>query len=335
MKKPSYPEKIILFAVLLIIAFSKSYSQILPDFSDPFAHTFSIVARDKVTGDIGVAVQSHWFNVGAAVPWAEAGVGAVATQSLVNVSFGKRGLELLKQGKPPKEALDILLSDDPGREFRQVAIINAKGEVAAFTGKNCIAEAGHIEGDQFSVQANMMLNNKVWPAMEKAFRQTEGTLAERLVAALQAAQQQGGDIRGQQSAAVLVVKGNASDKPWEDKLADLRVEDNDNAVNEIARVLKVQQAYEHMNNGDLAVEKNNDTEALKEYGLAQQMLPDNLETKFWAAVSMVNMGKADQAMPLFKEIFQKDKNWRELTKRLVPGGFLKTDEKTLNRIMNL
>ncbi len=323
--------------ILFLLSFFFVFQlQAQPVAKDGFAHTFSIVAVDEATGDIGVAVQSHWFSVGSIVSWAEAGVGAVATQSMINASFGPRGLALLKQGKSPKEALHILLESDEGREFRQVAIIDPQGRVAAFTGNKCIAEAGDIQGKGYSVQANMMLNNTIWPAMSKAYEQSKGQpLAERLMAALEAAQQAGGDIRGQQSAALIVVKGKASGKPWEDRKIDLRVEDNPHAVAEMARTLRVYRAYEHMNNGDHAIELNQTDKALQEYGAAQKMFPKNLEMKYWTAVSLVNIGKIEQALPLFKEVFLRNPNWRTLTPRIVPNGMLKADKNTLKRIMDL
>lgn len=303
--------------------------------SDPFAHTFSIVARDPITGEIGVAVQSHWFSVGSIVSWAEAGVGAVATQSFVNVSFGRRGLDLLKIGKSPQEALDELLSTDDGRDFRQVAIINKYGRVAVHTGKLCIKDASHILGENFSVQANMMLNNKVVPEMAEAFNNSNGHLAERMIEALKAAQNAGGDIRGQQSASILVVRGESTGNEWEDRLIDLRVEDHENAVNEVERLLKVYRAYEHMNAGDLAIEKGDEVKALQEYQSAGDMFPEHLEMKYWYAVSLVNIGRLDEALPKFKYIFGRDKNWIELTKRIVDNGLLKVDTQTLDLIINL
>lgn len=303
--------------------------------SQPLAHTFSIVAIDKEAGQIGVAVQSHWFSVGSVVAWAEPGVGVVATQSLVNVSFGPRGLDLMKQGKAAPDALKELLDSDSGSAFRQVALIDNQGRVAAHTGGKCIPEAGHIVGKNYSVQANMMLNDKVVPAMSRAFEASSGPLAERLVAALLAAQQAGGDIRGQQSAAIKVVRLNSTGKIWQDLLIDLRVEDHPHAVAEIARTLKVYRAYEHMNNGDLAIEHNDEQAALREYGAAQQMFPDNLEMKYWTAVSLVNIGRLEQALPIFKEVFLKDENWAELTKRIVPNGMLKADDNQLKRIIEI
>jgi len=302
--------------------------------NDPLAHTFSIVAYDSTTGDIGVAVQSHWFSVGSVVTWARAGVGAVATQSLANQSFGPRGLDMMEAGLTPQQALDSLLATDEGRAYRQVALVDNKGRVATYTGDKCIAEAGHISDEHFSVQANMMLNNTVWPAMAQAYRNAEGPLAERMVAALQAAQHEGGDIRGQQAAALIVVKGESTGKPWEDRKIELRVEDNPHAVDEITRLLKVHRAYEHMNAGDAAIEKNDVDKALDEYSAAMKMFPENVEMKYWTAVSMANTGRIDQALPLFHEVFQANSHWRELTRRIVPNGMLQVDDATLEQILN-
>ncbi|MFA7228943.1 MAG: DUF1028 domain-containing protein, partial [Melioribacteraceae bacterium] len=184
----------------------------------PLAHTYSIVAIDEVTGDMGVAVQSHWFSVGTSVTWGEAGVGVVATQSFVNPAFGPEGLALLKKGKSPKEALDELLKADEGREFRQLAILDTKGRAASYTGKLCIQPAGNIAANGFSVQANLMSNDRIWPAMAKAFTDSKGPLAERMLTALEAAEREGGDIRGKQSAALLIVRGKSTGKIWEDRL---------------------------------------------------------------------------------------------------------------------
>lgn len=301
----------------------------------PFAHTYSIVAVDSVTGEIGAAVQSHWFSVGSVVTWAEAGVGAVATQSLVNVSFGPRGLELLKQGKSPQEALDILIAEDSGRDYRQVAIIDARGNTATYTGAKCIPEAGHLHGKYYSVQANLMLKNTVWGAMKKAFLSTSGPLAERLVAALEAAQAEGGDIRGQQSAALVVVRGEATGNIWEDRLIDLRVEDHPEPVKELKRLLKVYRAYEHMNAGDVAMEHSDVEGALREYGAAMKMMPENLEMKYWTAVSLANAGRVDEALELFRAVFARDPNWKTLTPRLVPIQLLNVSPETLQKIMDL
>jgi uncharacterized Ntn-hydrolase superfamily protein len=291
--------------------------------TDPFAHTFSIVARDANTGEMAVAVQSNWFSVGTVVSWGEAGVGVIATQSFVNKSFGIRGLNLLKDGKSPQEALDLLLSDDSGKEFRQVAILDTQGRVATHTGKSCIDAASHSNGDNFSVQANMMLNDKVVPAMEKAWKENASLrLPERMVAVLQAAQQAGGDIRGKQSAALLVVAPKASDEPWNDRLVDLRVDDSKDPIAEIARLLTVFRAYEHMNQGDLYVEKNQMQEAMDEYGKAMKMFPDNLEMQYWTAITLANNKDIQKASAMLQKIYKKDPNWRELTRRLPKAGLL-------------
>ena len=317
-----------LFAVLSF-SFAQTFN------SEPFTHTFSIVAIDKEAGEMGVAVQSHWFSVGSIVAWAEPGVGAIATQSLVNVSFGPRGLELLKSGKMPQEVLQELLNSDDGQAFRQVSIINTNGDVSTHTGEKCIADASHITGDGYSVQANMMLNDKVVPAMSEAFKNSTGPLAERMIEALKAAQKAGGDIRGQQAASLLIVKTKSTGKIWEDRLIDLRVEDHPEAVNEIARLLKVFRAYEHMNNGDLAIEKNNEEMALQEYHAAQEMFPDNLEMQYWTAVSLANIGKIDDALDIFKTVFRTDRNWHTLTSRIVENGMLKVSETDLKKILSL
>ncbi|MEJ8801498.1 DUF1028 domain-containing protein [Pontibacter sp. H249] len=301
---------------------------------EPLAHTYSIVARDPKTGEMAVGVQSHWFSVGTAVPWVEAGVGVVATQSFVNKSYGPLGLQLLKEGKTAEEALAILLAKDEAREVRQVSILDSKGNVATHTGKQCIRYAGHITGKNFSVQANMMLTDKVWPAMAKAFEKSEGQpLAERVLIAMQAAEQEGGDIRGKQSAALVVVKGQKSDQPWDDKIIDLRVDDHEKPLDELARLLKVHRAYEHMNNGDLAIEKGQMQKAMEEYGKAEAMYPNNLEMKYWHAIGLASSGQVDEAAKLLREVYRKDDNWRELTARLPEVGLLNVSKKDLEKLL--
>ncbi len=299
----------------------------------PFAHTYSIVAFDEKTGDMGVAVQSHWFAVGTSVTWGEAGVGVIATQSFVNPAFGPDGLALLKKGMAPQEVVDELIKGDEGREFRQLAVLDSKGRAASYTGKLCIQPAGNIVGKDFSVQANLMSNDRIWPAMAEAFKNSKGPLAERMLVALEAAEKAGGDIRGKQSAALLVVRAKSTGKVWEDRLVDLRVDDNAAPLIELRRLLNVHRAYEHMNNGDLAVEKNDMDKAMKEYSSAMKMFPDNLEMKYWTAVALANKGNLKEALPMFREIFEKDKNWRDLTPRLLPNGLLKVTPDQLNEIL--
>jgi len=296
-------------------------------------HTFSIVARDPATGELGVAVQSHWFSVGSIVTWAEAGVGAVATQSFVDPSYGKNGLELMRAGKSAPDTLKELLEKDEGREVRQVAMIDAQGRVDAWTGKNDIQAAGHIVGNNFSAQANLMLNDKVWPAMARAFENTKGDLAERMLAALDAAQEVGGDIRGKQSAALIVVTGKPTGQAWKDRTFDLRVDDSPQPLVELRRLVKLQRAYNHMNAGDLAVEKKDNEGALREYGAAEKLVPDSAEMIYWHAVALVNMGRVDESLPLFRKVFSMDKNWITLTPRLPKSGLLPDDPKIIERIL--
>jgi uncharacterized Ntn-hydrolase superfamily protein len=296
-------------------------------------HTYSIVARDPGTGQLGVAVQSHWFSVGTLVPWAEAGVGAVATQSFVEVRYGVAGLELMRTGVDARRALDALRAADPTPQVRQVAMIDAGGTVAAFTGKNCIQYAGDVQGENFSVQANLMINPGVPAAMAEAFRKATGPLAERMLAALEAAQAAGGDLRGKQSAALLVVRGEPGRRPWEDRLVDLHVEDHPAPLRELRRLYTLQTAYDFMNLGDHALERSDVDAALAYYGRAEELLPANQEMKFWHAVSLANAGRLNTALPLFADIFQQEERWRELVPRLQAAGLLGIDAKALERIL--
>ena len=321
-----------LFAVLLLPHLS--VAQGVPPGARPL-HTYSLVARDTVTGEMGVAVQSHWFSVGTLVTWAEAGVGAVATQSFVDPAYGPLGLELMRAGKTAPQALEGLLASDPGRDVRQVAMIDAAGNVAAHTGKRCIQGAGHIAGKNYSVQANLMLNEKVWGAMAEAYERSAGDLAERMLAALDAAQVVGGDIRGKQSAALLIVRARSTGRPWADKVMDLRVEDHPEPLQELRRLMKVHRAYDHMNRGDLAVEHNDVATALREYGAAEKMLPENLEMKFWHAVALVNVGKVQESLSLFQAVFAEDRNWATLVPRLPASGTLLADEKDIQTILSV
>ena len=298
-------------------------------------HTYSIVARDTVTGEMGVAVQSHWFSVGSLVTWAEAGVGAVATQSFVDPAYGPLGLDLMRAGKSANHALASLLAGDPGKDVRQVAMIDAKGNVATHTGSKCIEGAGHVAGNNYSVQANLMLNDQIWPAMSKAYENTRGDLATRMLAALDAAQSAGGDIRGKQSAAILIVKAKSTGRSWADRTMELRVEDSEEPLKELRRLVNVHRAYQHMNNGDLAVEHNDVDGALREYSAAEAMFPNNLEMKFWHAVALVNVGRVNESLPIFKEVFAKDKNWIDLVPRLPQSGTLKDDEDIVRMIMTV
>jgi uncharacterized Ntn-hydrolase superfamily protein len=291
------------------------------------------VARDTLAGEMGVAVQSHWFSVGPVVPWAEAGVGVVATQSLVDISYGPLGLDLMRAGKSAGQALRALLSADAHPEFRQVAMMDMSGRIATHTGESCIAEAGHTVGSDYSIQANLMLNDRVWPAMAEAFENTQGDLAERMLAAMAAGQEAGGDIRGQQSAAILIVRMEPTGRIWQDRVMDLRVEDHPRPVEELKRLVNLQRAYDHEIKGDDYLAQENLDAALREYTAAAALAPDNIELKYWQAVSLINVGRESEALPLFRHVFEADKNWVTLTPRLLDSGLLKVDEDTLGRIL--
>jgi uncharacterized Ntn-hydrolase superfamily protein len=299
------------------------------------AHTFSIVTRDPQNGQLGVAVQSHWFAVGALCPWAEAGVGAIATQSLVDPSYGALGLNLLRTGHSAVEALAELLEKDKNRENRQVAIIDSTGLVATHTGKNCIDEAGHISGAGFSVQANMMKYPTVWPAMANAFEKTTGDLAHRLMATLLAAQSEGGDIRGKQSAAMLIVDDKKTDKPWEHILFNIRVDDHPEPLTELERLLNVQRAYHLMNEGDELLGKKNFEAAMLKYQAAEKFAPYIDEIPFWVAVTLADSGELEKALPIFARVFKINPDWAETVQRLPKAGFLRNDQEMMQKIMTL
>ena len=212
-------------------------------------------------------------------------------------------------------------------------MIDSQGRVDAWTGAKDIQAAGHQVGQNYSVQANLMLNDKVWPAMARAFESAKGDLADRMLAALDAAQAVGGDIRGKQSAALVVVTGKPTGQPWKDRTYDLRVDDSPEPLKELRRLVTLQRAYNHMNAGDLAVERNDAPGALREYSAAEKLVPGNAEMTYWHAVALVNMGKIDESLPLFRKVFTLDRNWVELTRRLPKSGLLPDDPKLMARLL--
>jgi uncharacterized Ntn-hydrolase superfamily protein len=297
--------------------------------------TYSIVARDPNTGEMGVAVQSHWFSVGPIVAWAEAGVGAVATQSFVEPSYGPLGLELMRTGRTAEQALAGLLAADPFPGVRQVAMVDRNGVVAAHTGEDAIIAAGHLMGEGFSVQANLMEHPTVWPAMAQAFRSAEGDLAARMLAALEAAQAAGGDIRGRQSAALLVVSGESTGQPWVDRVFDLRIEDHPEPLAELSRLLHLARAYRAMNAGDGAVTEGDIGEAVRLYDSASEMVPESAEMVYWAGVTLAAEGRMDEARPRFERAFAADPRWAVLTPRLPAAGILPDDPALLEAILGI
>lgn len=302
--------------------------------SDPLAHTYSIVARDSDTGEIGVAAQSHWFAIGTVVTWARAGVGAVATQSFIDPAYGRRGLKLMRAGASAPQVLRRLVAADAQRSGRQVAMIDAKGRASAYTGDGTIAFADHHVGHGYSVQANMMSNERVVPAMARAFESAEGDLAARLLAALEAAERAGGDVRGAQSAALLVVEAEDTGRPWVggDHAFDLRVDDHAAPVTELRRLLRLQRAYAHANHGDELLTAGQVAAALAEYETASRLAPEINELPFWHAVALASTGRVQEALPIFKTVFAKEPVWAEVLARLPESGLFPDNRALMRRI---
>ena len=277
--------------------------------------TYSLVARDPASGELGVAVQSHWFSVGSIVTWARAGVGAVATQSVAEPAYGERLLARLARGEPVAEALAAELAADEVERFRQVAAVDAAGVVAAHTGEGCIAHAGQAQGDGFGAQANMMASPAVWPAMAAAFERATGQLAERLLAALEAGEEAGGDVRGRQSAALLVVP--AQGEPWE-TVVDLRVEDSPEPLAELRRLLALDRAYALADRADELAGSGEHERAAGLYAEAAAAAPEKLELGFWAGLGIAATGDLEAGAARVAEAIEADPAWAELLARLEP-----------------
>ena len=323
-----FSKRLILVLAILTLVFSQKTSSMRP------ISTYSIVALDETTGELGVAVQSHWFSVGFLVPWAKAGVGAVATQSFVKVDYGPDGLQLMESGITAVDALKTLTSKDDGEAVRQVGMIDIKGNVAAHTGSRCIKYAGHIVGENYSVQANMMANGTVPKAMAAAFEKTKGDLADRMMAALEAAEAEGGDIRGKQSAAMVIVSGEPSGVDWKDTKLSLRIEDHPTPLIELKRLIRVHRAYQHANMGDHYMETEEIDKALIEYSKAAEYYPENAELPYWSAVALANGGRIEEALPVFQSVFERNPDLKTMTPRLVKSGLLPDDESLIRKIMN-
>jgi len=298
-------------------------------------NTYSIVALDADTGQLGVAVQSHWFSVGSSVIWAGPGVGAVATQSFIDPNYGPLGLQLMRGGKDASQALHALLAIDAHANVRQVGMVDANGVVANHTGDRAIAEHCEIAGDNFTVQANLMWKPTVCEAMVAAYESSEGDLAERLMAALEAAQDEGGDIRGKQSAAMLVVNGNRSLPPWSGRVIDLRVEDLAEPLVELRRLLLMARAYNLMNEGDELMMVGEIEQAVEAYGSAEALVPESHEMIFWHAATLAGAGRVDESLPLFEKAFMMWPRWRELVPRLPASGLLPDDEELMQKILGV
>ena len=295
--------------------------------------TYSIVARDPETGALGVAVQSHWFSVGSVVTWAESGVGAIATQSFAEPAYGPRGLALLRLGIDPETALQALTSADVEQARRQVAFVDATGRVAAHTGALCIEAAGHITSDGVSVQANMMRSASVWPAMLEAYQRSKGDLTDRLLAALDAAEAAGGDIRGRQSAAMLIAAGTSSSQPWRDRLVDLRVDDAPDPLAELHRLVNVHRGYQHMEAAETHQIAGDLAGSLEEYQLARPLLGANDEAAFWSAILMADAGRVEEGKALLADIAAREPGWNDLLRRLPAVDLLHNGEATVTALL--
>lgn len=304
------------------------------------AHTYSIVAYDAAAQQFGVAVQSHYIATGSAVPWLQAGVGAVATQSWVEISYGPLGLALMEDGKSAQQALAGLLAADPEADQRQVAMIDRHGIAAIHTGRRCIPAAGHRTGEGYSVQANMMLRDTVWDAMAEAYEGTSGDLAQRMLASLEAAEAEGGDIRGRQSAALAVVTAQPVGSAWRGRIYDLRVDDHVDPLVELRRLLSTARACQQWNaaeallNGD-SIDESRVRQAIATFQQAPNTMPANPEGVFWFACALVNAGYGETALPYFRQAFYAQPLWRELAARLPAVGLLHADDNLLHRIVTL
>jgi len=284
---------------------------------------------------LGAAVQSHWFSVGSGVIWAEPGIGAVATQSFTDPSYGPLGLQLMRVGKNAEQTLTALLAADEHEDVRQVGMIDASGNSANHTGRNAIAEFCNVTGDNFAVQANLMWKPTVCSAMVKAFENAKGDLAARMMIALEAAQGEGGDIRGKQSAALLVVSGDASAPAWGGRIFDLRVEDYAQPLVELRRLLNVARAYRLMNEGDEHMTVGEVEQAIVAYSGAEALVPDSHEMIFWHAATLAAGGRVDESLPLFSKAFAMWPLWRELVQRLPAAGLLPEDPAVMEKILSV
>jgi uncharacterized Ntn-hydrolase superfamily protein len=295
--------------------------------------TYSIVARDPETGELGGAVQSHWFAAGDLVIWAEPAVGAVATQSLVEVSHGPEGLRLMREGRSARAALDERAAGDEGEAVRQIGMVDAHGGVAVHTGSRCIAEAGHRIGDGYTCQANMMMNDTVWDAMAEAYEKSDGDLVHRLLDALDAAEAEGGDVRGKQAAGIYVVKADRSDRPWEDVIVDIRVDDHPEPLPELRRLVDLKFGYDRLDAAE-KLELAGDLEgAFEEQKRALAEFPDNAEIAFWTAASLAARGRVDEARATMRTAFDQYEGWKVLLRRLVRDGYLDLPPEVLEALL--
>ncbi len=283
----------------------------------PRRGTYSIVARDPRTGAMGVAVQSHWFNVGSLVPAAIAGIGAVATQANPDVQHKPRALAMLREGRSAAEIVPALLEGDDAAAHRQFAVVDATGLAVGHTGDMCIPAAGSVTGEGYVCQANMMRTRDVWPAMAEAYEATAGRgLTAALLAALDAAELAGGDIRGRQSAAILIVPAEGTEA---DRIVDLRVDDAPEPLAELRRLVALNDAYVLADEGDAAMAHGDMTTAADRYIGAYESAPGSDELRFWAGIGLISAGLPERGLQLLRQTIAADTSWHELLRRLSPA----------------
>lgn len=302
------------------------------DNKNPLVHTYSVMAYDKEKKEMGIAVQSHWFAVGTVVPWLKAGVGVVSVQSFVNLIYASYGLALMEGDMTPKQALYSLLEKDISPEIRQIIMMDAKGNIEAYTGNKCVPEAGHIVRDGFSVQGNVMMTKDTLERMADRFENTKGGIDVKMLEALKVADKEKGDLRGKQSACMKIVSTEKPKHEWEGILLDIRVDDNKEPINELDRLLNIHKAYQHMNRAEMAFGEKDMEKAFKEYAKAQNLYSDNLELSFWEGVSLANIGKYHDAYSIFYTVFDKEPKWKTFTRRLITAEILNVDIDFIERL---
>jgi uncharacterized Ntn-hydrolase superfamily protein len=294
--------------------------------------TYSIVAFDPETGELGAAVQSRWFAAGAVVPWLRPGVGAIASQSFADPRYGYEGIELLADGLAPATVLERLIAADPSPDVRQVGIVDARGRTAAWTGDRCVEAAGHLTAENVSVQANMMERATVWPAMLAAYAAAEGDLAERLLAALRAAEAEGGDVRGRQAAGLVVAPGGPDRPPWATRF-DVRVDDSPAPLDELARVLRVARAYEAYGDASDAAEAGRVDEALPLMEKAAALAPEDDQIRLWQAVYVFVAGDEARGRDLYRSALADEPRGVEHLRRFAAAGHLPGLEVAVQRLI--
>ena len=291
--------------------------------------TYSIIGRDHESGEIGIAVQSRWFHAGQDLAWIEPGVGAVCTQAMMEPVYGLRGLELLRDGRNAEEALTELTAADEGRDVRQVAIADADGRYAQHTGAACVAAAGHATGRDCCAQGNMLASATCWGAMIEAFEVTDGDLTDRLLAALDAAEREGGDARGRQAARIIVRPAQASGVPWQDRVIDLQIVDHSDPVPELRRLVKVKRAYDHLGKAFDLVGRGDLAGAADEAAAAQELAPADDQIAFWRASFLGSAGRLEEATQAWLEATRAHPGWPEFLKRCVDAGLAPPEARAL------